>query len=830
MVNAELKTTKVSSEADESSQDLSHRVKSDTVATKDISMNLTTDSIYVFYVDQLYPAIRASLPLLIYRVSADVKAMIAYASAKTMHFLLPNTRHGWSTPSLQDMLDQALQSSSNSTIAEFMLRHFDTNKDGHISPAELLNMTEILPRIRSHYPQTWLQWFFRHWPLMDWQIGVFLWQSCGGLLLLVAFATLLPGRMHGVLGRILRWPVLGLTYFLIGVELAVYIVIRLFIRMLEAIFTSSKHRSLRRKIRQAKSYEEWYALATELDKSQGRDKWQRIINDDTCYRYNWTFIKALILDMKKARAKNDSLMVLAVLQQCTRKNVGGIMSEESFSFTNTGEPKLIVREFVEEVAATLRWVTEDALKESVVNDWHSTDDLLPQQEKRCYEERLRRKAMQEKHKMWASLVSWATLNLMDDKSEHRSSGNSAPLVKSSKRASDDSASGTNSPTATLSSNVSTQGLELPAFHKEKVKMFLKRAREAYGRTALCLSGGAMMGLYHFGHIKALLEKNCLPKIISGTSAGAVVAAIVCTRTDDELRRDLDPLILSKQMTCFALPWPDRIKNLAKNGHMFNYSDWRELISWMTCGDMTFEEAYKKTGRTFCITLSATTKKAPPIILNYISAPNVVIATAVIASAAVPGFIPPVRLQIKENGVIRNQGSQDQLYWDGSIEQDIPTSGLAEMLNCQFFIAAQCNPHIVPFFYNCKGGVGRPTRWSSGAREDAWRGGFLLSALELYLKSDMKAKFQFLNDIESAVGFTSTLFTQRYEGSTTIVPQVSLLDYTQLFSDPKLNDLYRYIQGGSIAVYEHCAMIELHQLLTDELDRCILRLEHVTFST
>jgi TAG lipase / steryl ester hydrolase / phospholipase A2 / LPA acyltransferase len=60
--------------------------------------------------------------------------------------------------------------------------------------------------------------------------------------------------------------------------------------------------------------------------------------------------------------------------------------------------------------------------------------------------------------------------------------------------------------------------------------------------------------------------------------------------------------------------------------------------------MTFEEAFKKTGRIFCVTLSSTTKKAPPILVNYLTAPNVTIASAVIASAAVPGFVPPVRLQ------------------------------------------------------------------------------------------------------------------------------------------------------------------------------------------
>ena len=178
--------------------------------------------------------------------------------------------------------------------------------------------------------------------------------------------------------------------------------------------------------------------------------------------------------------------------------------------------------------------------------------------------------------------------------------------------------------------------------------------------------------------------------------------------------------------------------------------------------------------------AATTKKAPAVLINHITAPNVVIASAVIASAAVPGLIHSVRLEVKKpDGTISFEGDQDQTYWDGSIEQDIPTTGLAEMLNCQFFIAAQCNPHIVPFFYNCRGGVGRPSRWSSGTRENAWRGGFLLSALEQYLKSDMKAKFQFLNDIEAAVGFTSTMMIQHFVGSTTIVPQVSLIDYTQV---------------------------------------------------
>lgn len=240
--------------------------------------------------------------------------------------------------------------------------------------------------------------------------------------------------------------------------------------------------------------------------------------------------------------------------------------------------------------------------------------------------------------------------------------------------------------------------------------------------------------------------------------------------------------------------------------------------------MTFEEAYHKTGRVFCIALAATTKKTPPVLINYISAPNVTLASAVVASAAVPGFVAPQQLQIKDpDGTVRSAGPET--YFDGSIRHDIPTAGLSEMLNCQFFVACQCNPHIVPFFFDPKGGVGRPSRWSSGDKGSSWRGGFLLAALEMYLKNDMKAKHVFLRDLDAAVSFTGTMLTQSFEGSTTIVPRVRFRDFFTLFSDPSVESLYHYVKVGSIAAYQHAAMIRLHYKLADALDECIDKLEH-----
>jgi hypothetical protein len=53
---------------------------------------------------------------------------------------------------------------------------------------------------------------------------------------------------------------------------------------------------------------------------------------------------------------------------------------------------------------------------------------------------------------------------------------------------------------------------------------------------------------------------------------------------------------------------------------------------------------------------------------------------------------------------------------------------------------------------------------------------------MYLKNDMRSKFVLLNDLEVAIGFTSTMMTQAtYSGTTTIVPQVCLVDYLKVCS-------------------------------------------------
>jgi predicted acylesterase/phospholipase RssA len=54
---------------------------------------------------------------------------------------------------------------------------------------------------------------------------------------------------------------------------------------------------------------------------------------------------------------------------------------------------------------------------------------------------------------------------------------------------------------------------------------------------------------HFGVVKAFLDEGLLPRVITGTSAGGLIAALVCTRTDEELKQLLVPQLASRITAC-----------------------------------------------------------------------------------------------------------------------------------------------------------------------------------------------------------------------------------------------------------------------------------------
>ena len=76
--------------------------------------------------------------------------------------------------------------------------------------------------------------------------------------------------------------------------------------------------------------------------------------------------------------------------------------------------------------------------------------------------------------------------------------------------------------------------------------FFYRANICYGRSALMLSGGGVLGFYHMGVVKTLLEQKILPRVISGSSAGSLVAGVIGTHRDDALEQFYDPNLMRSE--------------------------------------------------------------------------------------------------------------------------------------------------------------------------------------------------------------------------------------------------------------------------------------------
>ena len=159
---------------------------------------------------------------------------------------------------------------------------------------------------------------------------------------------------------------------------------------------------------------------------------------------------------------------------------------------------------------------------------------------------------------------------------------------------------------------------------------LLSARQAFGRSALLLSGGATFGMNHIGVLKALFEAQLLPRIISGASAGSIVSSVVCTRSDDEIPHLLETFC-EGNLDVFDEDGTDgmirKVTRFLKHGALYDIENLTKIMKGLL-GDMTFQEAYNRTRKILNITVSSASLYELPRLLNYISAPNVLIWSAV----------------------------------------------------------------------------------------------------------------------------------------------------------------------------------------------------------
>jgi NTE family protein len=230
---------------------------------------------------------------------------------------------------------------------------------------------------------------------------------------------------------------------------------------------------------------------------------------------------------------------------------------------------------------------------------------------------------------------------------------------------------------------------------EKIDFF-RRASHCYGRSALLLSGGAGLIYFHHGVVQELIDHDLLPNVISGASAGAMMAAQLGTRSDEELRgyfTDKRYTEVTRQQMVDLL--------LGRQGAAETKAARERLLDEIIPRDITFQEAYEKTGRYINISISPTEKHQSSRLMNAITSPNVYIRSAVSASIAIPGMLPPERLYARGFDGVPRPYLETRRWVDGSLSNDLPAKRLARLYGVNHFIVSMINPVVVPFIRDLK---------------------------------------------------------------------------------------------------------------------------------
>ncbi|MBK6907095.1 MAG: DUF3336 domain-containing protein [Rhodocyclaceae bacterium] len=321
----------------------------------------------------------------------------------------------------------------------------------------------------------------------------------------------------------------------------------------------------------------------------------------------------------------------------------------------------------------------------------------------------------------------------------------------------------------------------------------KRIGRVYGRPALMLSGGALLGLFHFGVIKALFDENLLPRTISGSSMGAIMAGWACVHSDEELRGLFADL---SQINCQALTRLPLREALAQRTIM----DQPKLLAFLktVMGDHTLAEAMKRSGRVLNITVSPLHVRQTPRLINYLSAPEALINHAVLASCAVPMVFKPVQLMARRRGKV-TPWMEDELWVDGSVNGDLPFDLLRQMLNINHFITSQANPHVVPLlsFYGNRTGVSASlTRAASNIA--------LKSSAELL---DLARRHVPGQTLRNSLAKAYAVSNQTYAGNDMHVqlpfrPKL----YAKVLNNPSLDEFKAYVRMGEQATWPRLPMI------------------------
>lgn len=342
---------------------------------------------------------------------------------------------------------------------------------------------------------------------------------------------------------------------------------------------------------------------------------------------------------------------------------------------------------------------------------------------------------------------------------------------------------------------------------EKLSFFEETAH-AYGRSCLMLSGGAGLGFFHCGVVKALNENNLLPTVVSGASAGSIIAAMVGTRNQEELLEAMTPEFIHDKFRNWRV-W-------AGLGHksLFNSSALENAL--IELFDITtFEEAYAKTKRHITVTVSPADLHQYSRLLNAKTSPNAIITQAVRASCAVPVIFNPVQLRAKNaNGDVVPY-IPNRRFADGSLMADLPFERLARLYGVNHSIVSQTNPLAVPFLSSKR--IEPDNLYQMTLRHIGQ-----LAKTNSIFAFDVLEKYIENKGTKLAIHKVRSIIDQQYVGDINIIPKKQLRNLAQVIANPTVDSIRALIESGERAAWPELHCIDRNTQISETL-RYYLRL-------
>ena len=231
--------------------------------------------------------------------------------------------------------------------------------------------------------------------------------------------------------------------------------------------------------------------------------------------------------------------------------------------------------------------------------------------------------------------------------------------------------------------------------------------------------------------------------------------------------------------------------------------------------MTFAESFELTGREINISISPQEEHQTPRLLNAITAPNVLIRSAVRASCAIPGVFPAVTLEAKAANGDKIPYLPSRKWIDGSVVGDLPAKRLARLYGVNHFVVSLANPLVLWARSDPKVDRGIAANLSRLAKQLAKEGvnsGFRLTQSQL-------KRFP---SVSHAANLAHSVLNQSYTGDVNIYPSFRFFNPRLLVKQLSGKEVRQLADMGRAATWPKVEMLKNCMLLSNILDDALAR--------